>query len=239
MLHSLLSGRGSQAAGAAPAASYADVILATSGLVGYWRLGEPSGATAADSSGKGHNGAYTGTVTYAQTSLVAGGDPSAGLLNPNAYVDIPDHADFAGGAGFSIELWFKIASWDTDGGMVSRRQSGGDGGFTIQAGGGPNIHFYCFVGGWDTIETVWGVDTTYHAVFTFDNDKQRVYQNGVLIGTGPSRGGAISNGGSMRNRIGWNADGSDHPWNGIYDDVSWYNRALSDAEAAAHYAAGI
>lgn len=217
--------------------AYSDLILATSGLVGYWRLGEASGLTAADSSVKGHNATYNGTVTYGQSSLAPSGDSAVGLLDPSAYVDIPDHADFSGSGGFSIELWFKIATWDTDGGMVSRRDSGGNGGFTIQAGSGPNIHFYCYVGGWDTVETAWAVDTAFHAVFTFDNDKQRVYQNGSLIATGPARGGAITNGGGLRNRIGRNADGSDHPWNGIYDDVSWYSRALSDAEVAAHYAA--
>lgn len=217
--------------------AYSDAILATSGLVGYWRLGEASGPTADDSSTKGHDGTYNGTVTYGESSLAPGGDDAVGLLDPSAYISIPNHADFSGAGGFSIELWFRISAWDTDGSMVSRREEAGDGGFTIQASGGPFIHFYAFVGGWDTIETEWNVDETFHAVFTYDNDKQRVYQNGTLIATGPSRGGAIGTSVDMRNRIGWNADGSDHPWNGIYDDVSWYNRALSGAEVAAHYAA--
>ena len=67
----------------------------------YWKLDETTGTTAADSSGNGLNGTYTGTVTLggAEGPLLGGG-----------YIEIPDAASLslAGSAeGFSI---FAIAS---------------------------------------------------------------------------------------------------------------------------------
>jgi hypothetical protein len=64
-------------AGACTAASpYADAVLGSSGLVGYWRLGDASGTDACDHAGSG-TGAYLGGVSPAGPGAVAGDDDGA------------------------------------------------------------------------------------------------------------------------------------------------------------------
>jgi hypothetical protein len=55
-----------------PPAGLADAILALS-PIGYWKLNETSGTTAADLSGNGYDGTYTGTYTLADVAGPAGG----------------------------------------------------------------------------------------------------------------------------------------------------------------------
>lgn len=77
----------------APASGYGTLAAAINALspVGYWKLDETSGTTAFDSSGNGHHGTYTGTVTLndrdGAPSFASGGN-----------VIIPDHDDFTVGA---------------------------------------------------------------------------------------------------------------------------------------------
>ena len=63
------------------ALSYFDTVMQYS-PVGYWRLGETSGTTAADSSGNGRNGTYTGTYTLNRPSLIPS-DTANGALGCN------------------------------------------------------------------------------------------------------------------------------------------------------------
>ena len=75
----------------APVSSgYFDLVMSHSPL-GYWRLGETSGTTAADSSGNGRNGTYTGTYTLNRPSLIPS-DTSNGALGcglSTGYVNVP------------------------------------------------------------------------------------------------------------------------------------------------------
>ena len=75
-----------------PGLSYstlAEAILSLS-PVAYWKLDETSGTTATDSSGNGHHGTYTGTVTLNNRD----GAPTFG----GGYVTIPDSSAFTIGA---------------------------------------------------------------------------------------------------------------------------------------------
>lgn len=72
---------------------YFDLVMSHAPL-GYWRLGETSGTTAADSSGNGRNGTYTGTFTLNRPSLIPS-DSANGALGCGAgtgYVNFPDGA---------------------------------------------------------------------------------------------------------------------------------------------------
>ncbi len=51
-------------------AAYADQVRRGSGLLVYWRLGEASGTSAADSSGNSRTGTYAGGIAYSQASLI-------------------------------------------------------------------------------------------------------------------------------------------------------------------------
>ncbi len=77
-----------QMRGGAVAGAYRDLILSHAPL-GYWRLGETSGATAADLSGNGRNGTYSGTYALNQPSMIPS-DTSNGALGclGSGYVQI-------------------------------------------------------------------------------------------------------------------------------------------------------
>ncbi|MDX6199796.1 MAG: hypothetical protein QOJ79_2947, partial [Actinomycetota bacterium] len=66
----------SQGVGASSLGSYQAAVLSDA-PVGYWRLGERSGAVAADSSGAGRSGSYSGGVSLGVAgALVGDGDTS-------------------------------------------------------------------------------------------------------------------------------------------------------------------
>lgn len=88
MIPGIVAGQMRQSA--PPASSYYDLVMSHSPL-GYWRLGETSGTTAADSSGNGRAGTYTGTYTLNRPSLIPS-DTANGALGCGAgtgYVNVP------------------------------------------------------------------------------------------------------------------------------------------------------
>lgn len=88
MIPGIVAGQMRQSA--PPASSYYDLVMSHSPL-GYWRLGETSGTTAADISGNGRNGTYTGTYTLNRPSLIPS-DTANGALGcgtGTGYVNVP------------------------------------------------------------------------------------------------------------------------------------------------------
>ena len=67
---------------------YRDRVL-RDGAVGYWRLGEASGATAYDLAPVPHNGTYAGGVTLGQPGAIADGDTAALFDGTSGVVQIP------------------------------------------------------------------------------------------------------------------------------------------------------
>ncbi len=108
----LVSGRLVKTAKASDA--YSSVVLAK-GPVGYWRLGEAVGPTAADASGNGNDGTYFGNPTFGQPGAIANDrDAAVGFNGPpsNDYVEIPDPATAAfsqptSGIGLTVEVWMR------------------------------------------------------------------------------------------------------------------------------------
>jgi acid phosphatase type 7 len=86
-----------------PAAVKADAPL------GYWRLGEATGTTAADVSGSGNPGSYVAGVQLGAAGALAGdGDTAAGFDGVDDRVSIPDTAPLRLNGSFSIEFWAKL-----------------------------------------------------------------------------------------------------------------------------------
>ncbi|MBV9578390.1 MAG: hypothetical protein JO057_07365, partial [Chloroflexi bacterium] len=85
------------------------------GPVGYWRLGEMTGPTAADASGQGNDGTYLGNVNFDQPGALHGGPNTAvGLNGPVSlgYNEILSPADGAfsqptSGLGLTVEVWMR------------------------------------------------------------------------------------------------------------------------------------
>ena len=88
----LIVGPGTWRAAHASGSAYSAAVLADT-PAGYWRLGEASGTTAADSSGNSNTGTYNGGVTYGAASGVpVDTDTSISLDGSSGYVQAPDSA---------------------------------------------------------------------------------------------------------------------------------------------------
>lgn len=86
------------------AVSYADTILARTGLTGYWRLAEASGPTAVAEIGT--DGTYAGTPTFGVPGLLADGSTAVTFAADDAATCATLPLDAAPGTGpWSIEFW--------------------------------------------------------------------------------------------------------------------------------------
>jgi hypothetical protein len=93
---------------------YSSVVLAKA-PVGYWRLGETWGPTAADTSGNGYDGTFFGNPTFGQPGAIVN-DPDTAIgcngTNSGDYVEIldPGCAAFSqptSGLGLTVEVWMR------------------------------------------------------------------------------------------------------------------------------------
>jgi hypothetical protein len=74
-------------------------------------------------------------------------------------------------------------------------------------------------------------------VLTFDGAQFLIYNNGAQVAAG-SWGGFVPN----RNGatvLGWRTDRDWRPFQGVMDDVAFYNKALTPAQVANHYSGTI
>lgn len=93
---------------------YSTAVL-TKGPVGYWRLGEDAGPTAADASGNAYDGEYLGNPTFGQPgAIVNDPDPAIGCNGPDSqdYIEILDPISKAfsqptSGLGLTVEVWMR------------------------------------------------------------------------------------------------------------------------------------
>lgn len=87
--------------------AYSDVILGTSGLVHYYRLGETSGTTLADSKGT-ESLTVSGGYTLNSAGAIAGdGSGALDLSGTNASAITNTHTA-VGGGDFTYEFWLKF-----------------------------------------------------------------------------------------------------------------------------------
>ena len=97
-----------------PSSRYESTVLAKQ-PVGYWRLGEQVGPTAADASGLGCDGTYFGNPTLNQRgALIDDQDAAIGLNGPTSrdYVEILDPVSRAfsqptSKLGLTVEIWIR------------------------------------------------------------------------------------------------------------------------------------
>jgi hypothetical protein len=102
----------------APTTGYAGAVASTTGLVGYWRLGETSGTTACDTAGTS-NGTYTGGFSLGKPGALSGDpDTAAAFDGLSGYVSAPEAAALDVGDTFTAEAWVKrtapsTGQWET------------------------------------------------------------------------------------------------------------------------------
>jgi hypothetical protein len=210
----------------------------------YWRLDEPSGTAANDSSGNTKTGTFTGgTATRNQTSALVDGNTATRFQA--TYVQAPLLTAFNGSTGFTVEMWIKSnGAW-----------TGGDKQLFCcgENGGAPDSFVHCVIDGnqiaklgfwFDDYSNGFGLttDTWYHMVWVFEGPStriQRIYINGIQQGSGRVATGvpAITTGARSGNGVQLGRVDGASVADVTIDDAAVYNYALTPTQISAHYAA--
>ena len=213
--------------------TYATGVLALTPLA-YWRLGEGSRVTAADTSGNGHTGTYSATgVTYAVGSLL-NSDPGDTAVTLNGSTGTMS-AVWAGVADtFTLEAWVKPVLTTPQGCIIGGNT--GHGALYMSAGGG----LIGNSGGVATSCTSTGLtmaaNTAHHVVWTKNGAANHLYCDGVdVTGSVTNQTCTTASPVTVGSVLASNYDF----FNGTVDEAAVYGFALTPTQVAQNYANGI
>lgn len=213
----------------------------TSGLAGWWKFDESSGATVTDSSGNGNTGTIVGGVT--RTAGMFGEalsfDGSTGMINGGS----PGTGFPVGGSARTISAWVKITNPATTDNAILH--------YGTYGGSPPAVNFHLFVTGsgskvgfgngygFGVIQGTTSIaDGQWHNVVGVyegtGTNIARIYVDGVQQSSGTLTT-APNTGTATPWRIG-NFMAGGGAFRGLMDDVRIYNRALSPADLQAIFA---
>jgi len=196
-------------------------------LVGWWKLDETSGASAADSSGNDNTGLLHGSPIW---------QPAAGKIGGALALDgVDDYVDCGKPASLSIAGPVTLAAWvktkDAGNGQYNPYVGKGNHSCALQQKDNNNLEFVIYD---DTWHAVWqAVDSTFNDVWhhlagTYDGRQLKLYVDGRLTDTADHVGSIARSASDVE--IGRNSERNDRLYTGAIDDVRIYRRALSAAE---------
>ena len=240
---------------------YRDLILRTPGLVAYWPMDEPAGASSLqDLTGRGHNATVLPGVLTGQPKLVRGASIKGDGLHAGGagigQIRVPDHADFdfSGVQELTAECWLKLVSVANQQCFIEQYDPGGGGppgSFTLRAGtpeaGFPNNKLNGYIitdtaGGADGLggSSVLPTGLRVHAAITWKRSttRARLYLNGVLDGERTDITRNVGNS-TTTLKLGARGDDEQRHLDGWMDEVAIYARELTADEVRAHYLAGL
>ena len=217
-----------------PPATYTETVQADSPIA-YWRLGETSGASAADSSGHGHTGSYENGVTLGVPGALSGDPNKAARFDGNkGDVSASDSPDLRLNGSWTIEFWARqITFVGTAPGILDKGTPGNSSDYSITADSNGAL---TFERNNKQVSTGNGALTSSYRYFaiTYDGSRVRWYVNGVLTATAAV---TFQNGGSSHPFA--IAKGVSHDFaHDDIDEVALYASSLSASRVAAHYTAG-
>ena len=241
-------------ASTSPSLSYPATVLADSPSF-FWRLGETSGTTAADSSPHGFTGIYESGTTQGAAGPVTGDATTATTFDGKTGL-VTSAATVADPATYSMELWFKTTT-NTGGKLMGfgNAQTGSSSNYDrhIYMMNDGQLTFGNYNSGTYTIETpnAYNDGQWHYVVGTEGPSGMTLYVDGQLIGTNSNttpqnytgywRVGGDNLGGWNLDPWGSNSQGTTQPnsyyFQGTIGDVAVYPAALTAAQVAAHYAA--
>jgi PKD repeat protein len=228
--------------------AYNAAVLATSGLIDYWRLGETSGTTFADSVG-GHTATAQGGVTLGGTGALANdsdGAPSFDGVNDAASAAL----NLSGTSQLTVEFWLKWSNYASNDDLAlefTPNSTNNSGGFFIDPNAGElGGRFGVGIGRLTSRNTAYftrpSANTWHHYVFVFDSkagstqqvipyvDGQPVSYTKLNIGIGA--------GNFANSTLYFMSRGTTSLFGkGNLDELAIYNRALTAAEISAHFKA--
>jgi len=222
---------------------YTAAILSDS-PVAYWRLGDLTGTSAADASGNGHAGTYSGGVALGRAGAVAGTNDAAVLFDgTSGQVTCGHPTAFDLTSNFSLECWFQAVALPPSSGngrwFLGKDVAGGrsyDFGLLNNAGTIDQcvqINGTSYYGATVTLDGLW-----HHTVATYASSTLRFYLDGIAGPTASaSTPPAVTTTDLLIGARGYS--GFQEFFNGTLDEVALYSAALSAARITAHYNAGL
>lgn len=216
---------------------YYDMIMAETGLRGYWRLDETSGLFALDSRPDGNTGTYANMAALGGAPvLVNDPDPAATFSFGTSNVAVNGVFDFAAGP-VSIELWIQRSTITLDKGLFSRPGAGATHWGMNIIGGTGQVHFF----GGSTPGAVVGTpnlnDTNLHHLVGVNDGTAAgwfMYVDGVDVSSAIVSATPTSNTGV----INWGQDLASDFFVGQMGQCAVYNVALAPDRVLAHYNLG-
>ena len=216
--------------------TYRDEVL-TDAPLGYWRLGESSGTTAADASGNARPGAYVNTPTLGSPGLLTGeANTSVTFDGITEHVSIPEAPVWNLTGDLTIEALINVTGGHNYRTIVSKHRATDDTStfeLRIEASTG-RLQFIqkTTAGTYMTASapTPLSTGTTYHVAVTKAGTTVRLYINGVLDRTATFSSPVAANVSPVRIAI---RDGQ-KAFGGRIDEVAIYDHALSAARIGAH-----
>jgi hypothetical protein len=219
--------------------SYAETVLAD-GPIAYWRLDDTTTATAKDYSGNGHDGSYQGGVVLGVPGAIANDPDTAVQFNGSdaeMLANLPGSFDFAGNVPYSIEVWVKPASNPAGMGVIGTSvyegvDAGGYMGWYVAYSSSGYLENWRANDGSGNPGPAAGVFS--HVVATYDGTNLAIYVNGQPFATAASATTLVATGAPL-------TAGSVADWGsftGVLDEIAIYDKALTLAQIATHYARG-
>jgi DNA-binding beta-propeller fold protein YncE len=215
--------------------SYSNAISSTPGLVGYWRLGEPSGAVACDSTANQDNGTYLGGVTLGVPGAIAGDpDTATSFDGSSGQVSVPSTTPLNVGDNFTIEAWVKRGTSKTESNEAIASKQEGSWVLMFNEANQLTLRRSTY-GNVATANTATTDTTGWHYVAATKNGASiHLYLDGTDI-TGAVTNQTITDNNSPL--VIGQSTGTAH-LKGSIDEVALYNTPLTPTQIAQHHEAG-
>jgi hypothetical protein len=215
---------------------YKDAVLADN-PAGYWRLGETSGATAADGM-RGRHGTYTNAPTLNQTGALNGdANPAVTFDGTTEYVSVPYDSALNPGQ-VTLEAWARPTGGTGTARTIAATQDTNKG-YLLGIGTDDKWRFTIGTGAATTVVTGPAVTLSswVHVVGTYNGTTATLYVNGISAGTASVTGSA-----NTTRPLGIGATDAGGTWAGYFpgsiDEVALFASALSQSRVQAHYLLG-
>ena len=227
------------------AAGNYSTVVGSDNPVGYWRLDETTGTTAADSA-SGHNNplTYQGGFTLMTQPGAISGDPDPGVaLDGTSGTVTATKATTTSTTNWSLEAWVNPSTLPQAGVVAYDGQIGSNGyGFAIGSTNGTSLssgsHLIGILGSVTLFDSGYNFsapNTWYHVVMTRDTSTTRLYANAVAQTT-TSTSTPIAPGARFSLGSGFTSTSTQmFPLAGSVDEAASYNALLSAGRVQAHY----
>lgn len=237
--HWVASGRASTLP-VAPADAYGASVFSLNPDL-YWRLGESTGSTAADSGPLRNGGVYSGGVTKGASGAISGLANTAATFNGSNGL-VASAATFSNPTTYSEELWFRTTT--TSGGKLigfGNANSGTSSNYDrhVYMNSAGQLTFGVWTGQENTTTTTGSYNdgAWHHLVATQSSAGMRLYVDGQLRGSHAQT--------AAQDYTGYWRVGGDTAWGGVQpwfagtiDEVAVYPVALTPQQVTQHFQLG-